>query len=59
MLKCQDLNSWRLWKCRLAHSIEKSAGKKRDLGMVKYTSDINQMFEFWRFLRIHEWFLQS
>lgn len=54
LLKAQDLNSWRLWKHKLSYSIERSSGKKRDLGMIKYTSDINQMFEFWRFLRIHE-----
>ena len=43
-----------MWKKRLNHSIDHSIGKKKNLAMNAYLSDISDIFEFWRFLRIPE-----
>lgn len=53
-LKCSDPTSFSKWKLKLNHSISKSMGKRKNLAMNSYLSDISDIFEFWRFLRIPE-----
>lgn len=43
-----------MWQGKLHHSIDKSMGKLQGLSLISYTDDVNQLFEFWRFLRVPE-----
>ena len=53
-LLCPDHASFMIWRQKLQHSIQNSAGKKKDLTLNRYINDISKIFEFWRFLRIPE-----
>lgn len=53
-LRCSNGEEFNEWKRKLNHSIEASIGKKRDIAMNMYKTNINQVFDFWRFLRIPE-----
>lgn len=42
------------WQSKLQHTIDKSLGKIKGLGLQDYSDDVGQLFEFWRFLRVPE-----
>ena len=43
-----------LWKVKLLNAIEKSMGKIHDLCMSDYKGNVDNVFDFWRFLRLPE-----
>jgi hypothetical protein len=43
-----------LWKQKLMNAIENSMGKVHDLCMNDYKGNVDNVFEFWRFLRLPE-----
>jgi len=53
-LRCNTKDSYEIWKEKLQHSIGESAGKNKKLTMDMYKEEINQYFDFWRYLRISE-----
>jgi len=56
-LKALSEDDYVLWQARLKHSIDRSLGKVKETMIDEYQDDINQLFEFWRFLRIPEKYL--
>lgn len=53
-LKFQNQAEFEIWQAKLNHSIDRSSGKQKELSLGDYTDDVNQLFEFWRFLRVPE-----
>lgn len=53
-LKAPNMADFLMWQGKLQHAIDLSLGKIKGLSLVDYSDDINQLFEFWRFLRVPE-----
>lgn len=53
-LKFLNKFEYQTWQAKLHHSIDKSMGKLKGLSLSDYSDDVNQLFEFWRFLRVPE-----
>lgn len=53
-LKAPNMEEFMAWQSKLTHSIDLSLGKIKGLSMQDYSDDVNQLFEFWRFLRVPE-----
>lgn len=45
-------NSYQVWKDKLMHSINNSIGMQKELCLTIYNN--NDMFSFWRFMRVTE-----
>jgi len=53
-LRCLNKNDFLNWQTKITHSIDKSSGKSKGMALNDYKDDVNQLFEFWRFLRLPE-----
>lgn len=53
-LRCANDIEYNIWIKKLNYSINSSLGKQKKLTMELYKDDINNWFDFWRFLRINE-----
>lgn len=59
ILRCQNEEDFLVWQKKLTHSIDYSYGKVKKLTIDDYSDIINNMFEFWRFLRVTEKMLKQ
>ena len=53
-LRCADKPTYDLWKLKIGHAINTSAGKIKEIKLEQYLGNISSQFEFWRYLRIPE-----
>jgi len=54
LLRCSSEESYKTWKAKLKHSIDRSTGFIKKLSAKMYSDDFNTNFDFWRIFRITE-----